>query len=282
MRADRTVSNRTPPVGVRTFLGIGLVLVHVLSASAQNEAKWDWAWGELIFGRTYPTTLEVTNKCESEEKVVARIQEAALLPGSKQRHRAEGWVEVDPPPRLSATDLLSLPAATCEPRGRSVRCEVVVPPGKSALELVIATPPTPDLRTLSLPPDADPHEWFEEVDGVLSIFSPDRFTCIGFPNEYFISGHVHLDPNPPALDASAPASCRQWWETGTRPPGLTEDCTEEFRQLATSHRIDVLEPLAELAPLEWDWLPSTAEIQTMIAGELLAMKVRADTQRRSP
>lgn len=261
------------------------VLTVLLAGGVAHEVRaevWDWAWGELIYGRTYTTTLKVSNKCDTEQTVLARIENATSTDG-KHRRTPDGWTTVEPDarPRLAAQTLLTIPAATCAPPASPgpTRCELVVQPGDTDLEVVITTPPPPDLRTLGLPAGSDPHEWYEETDGVLHLTGTGQYVCLGEPSEYFISGHVHIDPNPPALDAFARPTCRQWWETGARPAGLTEDCTDEFRRLARLYRQEVLEPLAASAPAEWAWLPSSADIQNMALGELLAMKVRADAQR---
>jgi hypothetical protein len=34
-----------------------------------DQAAGDWPWGELVYGKTYPAPLEITNKCDSTEIV---------------------------------------------------------------------------------------------------------------------------------------------------------------------------------------------------------------------
>jgi hypothetical protein len=295
----------------RAAVALALLLGLGSEASAQWRLDdWDWAWGELLYGHTYATKLTVTNKCKAAQTVDVWIEDPIGQAGPRGRRLVstkrgipltldkdafyrvtpEGEDPFEPGEKwpLSARVLLSIPAGNCsgppasgphQSFGQTTRCKVSVNPGENDLEVIIKTPPPPDLSGVILPPGFDPNELYDEVQGKLTIRGPDANDCHSEQDNYWASGHVHLDPDPPKPTfGGAPPTCEEWWEGGTRPPALTRDCTTEFRRLASAFRQDPLGPFVERSPDAWAWLPSVEQIQEMFAADLLAMKARAEAQ----
>lgn len=260
----------------RMATGCCLVLAVLCASPSAPQAQrgtmqgWDWNWGELFYGRSYQTTLTIKNTCPSPELV--RIDISGPPKG------AQSIGQSGTPVSIAA--MLSIPSAACVGESRRT-CRVTAPSGETELELVISTPPAPDLA--AIPAGFTEETLFDELGGELQLASDSgSVRCIGQVDTYTASGHVHVDPDPAATQEGFKddrPTCRDYWETERRPPGLDEDCTDEIRSLATSYRRDVLEPLVAASPKDWAWLPSVAQIQEMSIDELLAMKARAEGQR---
>jgi len=270
----------------------------------QANASYDWAWGELVYGRTYSTILTITNKCRVPRAVHFFIADPYFekrTTKNGERVRVFEWLrppivdglaqrEVQPGDKMpvSARAMLGIPAAGCVPipfggggSGTPGTCQMVVPPGVTPVDVTIRTPAPPDLSGLIVPPGFDPSTLYDEVAGELVAYHEgDPPVCLASREEYIPSGHVHLDPDPPKPGGGGGSRCRDWWDRERKPPGLTEDCTDEIRDLALAHREGVLAPLASVDPIAWSWLPSEDVIRTMSAEALVAMKIKARIQIR--
>lgn len=266
----------------------------------QTNASYDWAWGELMYGRTYSATLTIENKCKTPQVVTFFIfdpvfQARRTKDGERvtvfERRRppivdGRAQTEVQPGQKMpvSARAMLNIPTAGCVavPFGGAgsqapTTCRMLVMPGETPVDLTIVTPPPPDLSGLVIPPGFDPASLFDEIEGELVAYTPGQPpACLASREEYLPSGHVHLDPDP-APPGGGPR-CRDWWDTEQKPRGLTRDCTGEIRDLALTYLRTTLAPLVAADPEAWAWLPSEEAVFEMTVEQLIAMKTRARTQ----
>jgi hypothetical protein len=215
---------------------------------AIGYADGNWPWGELLYGKTYPTTLTITNKCKTPETV---------------------GIFVTGLPYISLPPTATVPAE-----------------GELELPINIVTPPKPNIL-LTGHETLPEHGIFGEIEGEIVIWHPWRFNpdCLPKRESYKASGHIHFDvtppPAPPVPEKIAGAGpCQVWWNTGARPATLKEDqdCIAEIRNLAATYRLRVLQPLVDRAPSEWGWLPSAEQIAQMSIEECLGMKAKAQAQ----
>lgn len=218
---------------------------------AVQSSSANWPWGELVYGKTYNTTLTVTNDCWQAETVGVFVT--------------------------------NLPYVTLPP-------SVTVPPRSSKdFPIAIVTPPEPKL-VLTGRETIPPHGIFGDIKGEVVLWHPWTFDPQCFPKResYQASGHIHYDltkpaDGPPSREKIAGAdACQVWWNTGQRPAQITSDdeCTNRIRTLAADYRQYYLQPLAARAPGAWQWLPAPDRITGLSVGELLAMKAKADAQAR--
>jgi hypothetical protein len=234
-----------------------LLLVGSLgSAPARGHGgiqdTFDWDWGELFYNSTYQTVLTVTNDCDVPRTV--HVFYAFGAPASP-------YVTA---PLTSPTD----------------RKSYVVPPGSTDIPITIQTPPAP---TFTLPPPSSAHGVFVDIaDPARAVLAVEHRGLPGCPRScpdefryYSISGHIHFNPNPPA-DPLAVSPCRIWWDTGRKPAGLTRDCTQEIRALASAYRQLLISGVA--GSPAWAWFPSLDAILSMSAEDLVALKLKADAQ----
>lgn len=267
----------------------------------QTDASYDWAWGELLYGRTYSAQLTIENKCRTPQVVSFFVfdpvfQSRRMKDGQRvtvfERRRppivdGRAQLEVQPGQKMpvSARAMLSIPAAGCMavPFGGAgsqapTTCQMVVPPGQTPVDLTIVTPAPPDLSGVIIPPGFDPLSLFDEIEGELVAYTPGQPpACLASREEYLPSGHVHLDPDPAPAGGGGPR-CRDWWDTEQKPRGLTRDCTGEIRDLALTYIRITLAPLVAADPKAWAWLPAEEAVFEMTAEQLIAMKVRARSQ----
>ena len=276
--------------------------------AVKTNTEYDWAWGELLYGGNYTTTLAVNNHCPTPQMVHFFVSDPFFAGTKKVFDAGRGfdrtvetrnWLrppivngraqtEVPPGTKLpvSARAMMGIPVPGCQPvpfggAGSSspTVCSTVVVPGVTNFDVTIRTPPPPDLSGVIIPPGFDPHGLFEEIAGQLVVFSPaDPPRCLPNREEYVPSGHVHLDPNPPPPGGGP--RCRDWWDREQKPQGLTRDCTGEIRDLALTFRRTVLQPLVDASPADWAWLPAPETILRMSIEQLIEMKVRARAQMR--
>ena len=208
----------------------------------------DWRWGELLYGKTYPTKLTIRNECWSDESVGIFVTNLPYV---------------------------TLPSS-------------VTVPAKSTLDVPIniVTPPEPNL-VLTGREQIPLHGIFGTVEGEIVVWHPWRFdpSCLPNRESYKATGHIHYDltppPAPPSPEKTAGAGpCQVWWNTGERPPQVKseEECTDPLRQLASAYRSRVLQSQVERAPSEWGWLPSVEQIAQMSIEECLGMKAKAQAQ----
>ncbi len=212
-----------------------------------DSASADWPWGELVYGKTYPAPLAITNKCKSTEQVSIFTNKL---------------------PYLNIQRFVSVPGE-----------QTIVVTG------TITTPRPPDV--LLTGHEKLPHGIFDTIDGSVVVwhaFTPGKPPCMPNRTVYTVAGHVHFDPNPPAGGSGGPEKiagatpCQVWWNTGEKPRQAADiDCTGEIRGLAGEYRSRVLQPLADRDPAAWAWLPSLERIAGMAIPELLAMKTRAQS-----
>lgn len=211
-------------------------------------AEGDWPWGELLYGKTYPTEITITNDCWSAETV---------------------GIFVSNLPYVTLPSSVTVPAK-----------------GKLNVPINIVTPPEPKLL-LTGREKIPEHGIFGTVEGEIVAWHPWTADpeCMPKRESYKATGHIHYDltppPPPPAPEKIAGAgSCQVWWNTGARPATLKEDqdCTAEIRDLAATYRLRVLQPLVDRAPSEWGWLPSAEQIAQMSIDECLGMKAKAQAQ----
>jgi hypothetical protein len=271
----------------------------------QSNASYDWAWGELVYGRTYTTVLTITNKCRMARVVHFFISDPFFEKRTTKNGervtvfewlrppivngRAQREVQAGDKMPVSARAMLGIPAAGCVPipfggggSGSPGTCQMVVPPGVTPVDVTIRTAPPPDLSGVIMPPGFDPSTLYDEVAGELVAYhAGNPPACLASREEYIPSGHVHLDPDPPKPGGGGGPRCRDWWDTEKKPQGLTDDCTDEIRDLALAYRRAVLAPLIAQDPNAWDWVPTEDEIRTMTAEQLIAMKARARARIRN-
>lgn len=213
-----------------------------------THAEGNWPWGELLYGKTYPTSLTIKNDCWSDETVGIFVTNLPYI---------------------------SLPAS-------------VTVPARSSLDvpITIVTPPPPNL-ILTGRETIPEHGIFGDVQGEVVVWHPWTAEPECKPNResYKASGHIHYDltppPPPPSPEKIAGAGpCHVWWNTGQRPATVKEDqdCSMEIRELAAAYRLRVLQPVVDRAPAQWAWLPSAEQIGQMSIGECLAMKSKAQAQ----
>jgi hypothetical protein len=158
----------------------------------------------------------------------------------------------------------------------------------------IPAPPDPERRDsstyvspLTLPPPSASHGIYLDLSGYrIRVHHEGYDACPRSCNEkeafYWISGHIHFDPDaPPPPGPLAVSPCRIWWDTGEKPEDLNRDCTQEIRALASAYRQLLLASLVEDSA-EWDWFPPLDAILSMSAEDLVAMKIRADAQLQDP
>jgi hypothetical protein len=201
----------------------------------ERDITHEWHWGELLYGKTYATKLTIENGCEGTEDVT--ITRVNL-------------------PYLSLPDRVS------------------VPPGTLDVDAIITTPPPPNIPAQPFPP---PHGLWTQVNGLVDIHhaftAPPK--CYENKKVYWVTGHIHYDPDPPPPLLDVPP-CEAYWKLHRKPPDAL-NCEEEMRDLALE-QLDILGPLAEDCPEQWSWLPTREEIGAMSENELLAFKERADGQ----
>lgn len=213
-----------------------------------RHAEGNWPWGELLYGKTYPTKLTIRNDCWSDETVGIFVTNLPYI---------------------------SLPAS-------------VTVPARSSLDVPvdIVTPPPPNL-ILTGRETIPEHGIFGDVQGEVVVWHAWTAEPECMPNResYKASGHIHYDLTPPAAPPSpekiaGAGPCQVWWNTSERPATLQDDqdCTSEIRDLAAAYRARVLQPLADRAPAAWAWLPSVDQIRQMTIEQCLAMKVKAQAQ----
>lgn len=206
-----------------------------------------WAWGELLYDRTYKSNLEVTNDCET-----ARPMEAYVGSGIA--------------PYLSVAEL------------------TMVPPKTQAFKIpiTITTPPVPNII---VPPGGGSFDWTPWVDvgarpaaRIVLHHDADQH-CRSEDKMYDVSGHIHVDPNPGSPDQETDF-CTAIWNSGNPLPGYDLDkCTERFRELLAHYLDTVLRPYIDANPESWDWFPTADEIAALSAEEALEMKQQAAEQR---
>lgn len=215
---------------------------------AIQYAAGDWPWGELLYGKTYPTKLTIKNECWSDETV---------------------GIFVTNLPYISLPGSVTVPARS----SKDVPIDIITPP-----------PPNLILTGRETIPE---HGIFGEVEGEIVVWHPWRFDPSCSPNRetYKARGHIHYDltppPPPPSPERIAGAGpCQVWWNTGQRPPQVKDDreCLEPIRQLASDYRSRVLQTHVDRSPAAWAWLPVVDQIGTMEIGALIAMKHRAHEQ----
>lgn len=253
-----------PPPGYDPYADAG----HPLKGEQDPGAAWDtnrrglgephivnaagaWEWGELVYGRTYPTALLVTNHCETEEAVTITV---------------EGLPYLDIPSRVTIPPLASV-----------------------TVDAAITTPPPPEVLITGHETLPEGGIFVDIRDARVIVWHPWNPPCGPKRERYEVSGHIHFPPEDPAgggdsgpEDLAAPDLCTVYWNTGQRPPGLEEDCTERMRMLAVHYRERILASAAREEPAAWGWLPSAAEIRDMDVESLLAFKARADALLANP
>lgn len=222
-----------------------VVATFLAAASPSPAAPQDlliWHWGELFYEKTYATTLDVTNDCDSVETLAVR-KSASLNP------------------------YLAMPDHVTVPAHSSVTVDVTITTG----------PPPP---TIVQGPGAPvmPYGIFTDLatlNAHVELLHSSGPWCTSNQKDYRVEGHIHLDPTPdrPLVDP-----CLVWWFTGNKPAGLTKDCTETFRALAQAYISHTLGVFIRDDPDAWDWLPSTEELLAMSEEELLGLKNRAERQ----
>jgi hypothetical protein len=206
-----------------------------------------WAWGELYYGRTYESDLLVTNDCET-----ARPMEA--------------WVGSGISPYVSIAEVTSVPPKTTNFK----------------IPITITTPPEPNIV---VPPggysfDATP--WVDvgarPLARIVLKHKADEH-CRSKDKAYDVTGHIHVDPDPPGPDQDTDA-CTAIWNSGNPLPGYDLDqCTERFRELLGHYLDTVLQPYVDADPAAWDWFPSPEEIAGMSAESALEAKKQAAEKR---
>ena len=208
----------------------------------------NWPWGELLYGRTYPTTLTIRNDCWSDETVGIFVTNLPYI---------------------------SLPASATVP----ARSSLDVP-------IDIVTPPPPNL-ILTGRETIPEHGIFGDVQGEVVVWHAWTAEPECMPNResYQASGHIHYDLTPPATPPSpekiaGAGPCQVWWNTGERPPQVKDDaeCVDPIRRLASEYRSRVLQSHVDRAPGAWSWLPAVDETGQMSIEQCLAMKAKAQAQ----
>lgn len=206
-----------------------------------------WAWGELLYDRTYKSDLEVTNDCET-----ARPMEALVGSGIA--------------PYLSIAELTMVP-----PKTKAFK-----------IPITITTPPVPNIV---VPPGGGSFDWTPWVDigarPAARIVLQHRADpmCRSEDKMYAVSGHIHVDPNPGSSNQETDF-CTAIWNSGNPLPGYDLDqCTDRFRELLQHYLDTVLRPYVDAEPGAWDWFPTAEEIAALSAADALEMKKQAAQQR---
>lgn len=229
-----------------TFFGVDPSYAQGPGVSTTNQG---WPWGELFYDSVFKTMLTVTNDCD------------------------------EPRPISIHTGLA--PYVVSPANGSTY----TIPPGSTDIEITVQTPPAP--TSFTLPPPSSSHGIYLDLSGYRIRVHHEGYdacprSCQEMESFYWISGHIHFDPNaPPPPGPLAVSPCRIWWDTGEKPDDLKRDCTQEIRALASAFRQLLLGSLVEDSAA-WDWFPSLDAILSMAAEDLVAMKMRADAQLEDP
>jgi hypothetical protein len=215
-----------------------------------RQAAGDWEWGELFYGKTYPTKLTVSNKCDTPETATITVNDLSYLEIAKK----------------------------------------VTIPAKSSIEVdaKITTPPPPTIQLTGRETLPEGGFFTDITDASVVIWHPwNPPHCMPKRETYNVTGHIHYPPDDPSGGSgSSPQAqklltadpCTVYWNTGQPPPGLEEDCTEKMRVLAIHYRERILAGLVAYSPADWQWLPTAAELRAMSVEELLAFKAQAEAQ----
>ena len=206
-----------------------------------------WAWGELLYDRTYKSNLEVTNDCETPRPM-------------------EAYVGSGIAPYLSIA-------------------EVTMVPAKTAAFPIPITITTPQVPNIVVPPGGGSFDWTPWVDigarpaARIVLHHDADARCRSEDKMYAVSGHIHVDPNPGSPDQETDF-CTAIWNSGNPLPGYDlDECTERFCELLQHYLDTVLRPYVDADPAAWDWFPTAEEIASLSAEEALDAKKQAAEQR---
>jgi hypothetical protein len=156
-------------------------------------------------------------------------------------------------------------------------------PGENEIHYQVTAPPPPPMP-LFTPVAPLPHGIYAPIQGTIVIENPEVFACPPCKKGVKIievTGHFHWPvlappPTPDALD------CGEFWRQGRMPPpNLRDICEDPMRGFASLYVSFELMPYVEADPEAWAWLPTPEAILGMSLEDLIAMKKRAEEQRRS-
>jgi hypothetical protein len=227
-----------------------------IASMLKRTPNGSWDWGMLFFGQEYGSSLDITNDCGTKQTAEVFL-DAGVAP----------YLEIDATHTVSPKTTVMALAIIRTPRAPTAPPPAPAPP-PGAPPGSAPPPPTPAYLQVCQP-----------VAGRVLIKAVDlASSCFGEIQIYEVSGHIHRDP---AASGDGGSPCLAWWMAGEMPPNATQDCTTEFRALARHYLDTTLKPLVEAAPGAWAWLPAPAQLAAMKAPDLLAMKKRAEEQRKA-
>lgn len=234
-----------------------------------RNASGNWPWGEMFYGREYETTLVAKNRCDAPQTVNVFVHDLPYLKGLPTQVEVPALSEVDLPVTIE-TPPEPDPPINPTPFDPSAPGFGWVPP--------------PDLPPQPNPFDPTAPKWhqpnFLPVKGRVVLWHPWKGNCQPRRVTYHADGHIHFNPPDDSADRgpeklATPDPCAVYWNTGEPPPGLEgRDCTETFRGLAVALLERVVTPRAAADPDTWSWIPTVADVQSMSADELLAVRDR--------
>jgi hypothetical protein len=239
----------------RAALGVAAsVLLATAPAAAQNGAgprtppgppTHGLNLGELYFGFKYsPAWFFITNDCPYEVPV---------------------FIETYNLPFMTLPDVIR------------------AKPGENEIQYTLVTPPPPPMPVFT-PVAPLPHGIYAPIDGTIVIENAEVHACppcLRGIKIIEVTGHLHWPvlsppPTPEALD------CGEFWRQGRLPPpNLRDICEDPLRGFASLYVSIELKSYVEADPDAWGWLPTPEAILGMSLEELVAMKRRAEEQRRS-
>jgi len=228
-----------------------------------------WPWGEMFYGETYQTSLQIHNKCKSTQTAIVFVNVDHLTIATK--HSVPGEKTLTVPATIKA------PPAPKPP---------MVAPGQPQPPWGWVEPPkfTPGFGEKAVQ-FHQPH--FTDVKGNVVVWHPwdAAGKCPPKRHVYKVSGHFHFKPGSDEEEKDAGPStlatadpCEVYWRTGLPPANLKEDCTGKMRRLAAEYLQRHVGPYRDRSKKAWSWLGGVGDVSKMSIDELLSLKAKADAQ----